>query len=112
MDTVRAQNDARFSEVISKLDGLTVRMDAIPKPVGFWQLAGMAATAIVVFFTLLGVFADRFDGGISAYGILDEHVSSQTQRDDAQDARIDRILTALEAKNAQPEPSAETPKAP
>ncbi len=86
---------ARFAEVISRLDGLTVRMDALPKPVGFWQIAGMVVSAMAVGFSLLGVFADRFDGGIAASGLLDRLQEVQSERDATQDAKLDKILEAV-----------------
>lgn len=94
METVKAQNDARFSEVIGRLDTLNGKVDHLPR-VGFWQLAGIAASGLVVFFTLLGVFADRFDGGVAASGLMDGMQKEQLARDAAQDAKLDQILESV-----------------
>lgn len=103
MDTVKAQNDARFTDVNSKLDRLVTLIETAPKPLGFWQLAGMAATSVVALITLLGVFADRFDGGISAFGLLDEFMKTQAERDAGQDARLERLLVTIEERSNQPQ---------
>jgi hypothetical protein len=112
MEAVKAQNDARFSEVMGKLDSLTVRIEALPRPIGFWEMAGLAASGLVFLITILGIFADRFDGGISAYGLLDRSIESQKavdrvqdERNQQQDARIEKLIEALEARPTVTEPS-------
>lgn len=104
MDSVKAQNEARFSAVLSRLDSLSSKIDLLPKALGFWQLAGMGMTGVVILLTLLGVFADRFDGGISAYGLLDTFAQSQKTRDEGQDAKLDRILGKLDTMTVAPPP--------
>jgi hypothetical protein len=95
----RAQNDARFAEVISRLDSLR----DLPR---FWPLvvSGIVIMtgAIGIVFTVLSYASDRFDGGIAASGLLDTLQQEQEQRDAAQDAKLDQIL---EAVRAQPQPS-------
>ncbi len=105
VDAVKSQNDARFSEVLMKLDGMSAKVDAIPKPVGFWALAGMAATAVVALIGILGVMADRFDGGIAAAGVMDQFAIEQQERDQEQSERIDRAISAIEAQNDRPQES-------
>ncbi len=98
---MRAETDKKYSEVTLNIKALSDKIDGLPRPIGFWQLAGMIASGLVVAFTLLGVFADRFDGGISAYGTFDAFFEEQREVDAGQSARIDKILEVLEAQSAQ-----------
>lgn len=101
IDAVKAQNDARFAEVISRLDVLNNKVEHLPRPPGFWQLAGLAVSTLVVGITLLGVFADRFDGGVAALGLLDKANEGQRAKDAAQDERMNKLLGAIEALAAK-----------
>lgn len=98
MDSVKAQNDARFAEVIAKLDAIKVP--------SIWQLASLAAAAVVSLVAIFGVFADRFDGGLAAHSLVDPIMNAQDERDSAQDAKLDRILMEVERINDQSEESA------
>lgn len=93
VDAVKAQNDARFTEVLSE-----IRMI---KPGATWQqFAGLLFGAVTFVFAILAFSSDRFDGGLSAIAIKDQISSEQDERDAAQDARLDRIIDAIE--NLQP----------
>lgn len=101
IEAVKAQNDARFSEVLFELRSL--REGSIT-----WkQVWGAAAATTIsvagILLTVLAISGDRFDGGLAASSIVESAVqrmaTDQTERDAAQDARIDRILNALEAQN-------------
>lgn len=100
IEAVKAQNDARFSEVLFELRSL--REGSIT-----WkQVWGAAAATTIsvagILLTVLAISGDRFDGGLSASSIVENAVqqiaAEQVQRDAAQDARIDRILEALESQ--------------
>ncbi len=96
MRAVKAENSASFAQLGAKID-------AIPISPNIWQiLAAPAATAVGIF-SILAFAGDRFDGGISAYGLLDEYRAEQIERDRTQDARLDRILNTLEGLNDKPE---------
>lgn len=95
VDAVKAQNDARFAEVLGKLDGLAVRLDAMPRPVGFWQLAGLIVSAMALGLTMLALFADRFDGGLAASAIKDQIATEQDARNTQQDEKLNQIIDAL-----------------
>ena len=68
-DAVRAQNDARFAEVMSHLDAAAARVDAATAhiPTTATMIGTAAATGIAVVGLIIGILAfggDRFDGGI------------------------------------------------
>jgi anti-sigma factor RsiW len=86
-DKTRARNDARFAELFAKLD-------ALPKPATLWQMIALAAIAVLGLVTILGIMADRFDGGLAASGLIEQVRAEQAIRDDAQDAKLDAILRA------------------
>lgn len=71
---MRAQNDARFAEVISKLDVASVKMTAasehMPTTSGMIASAAGAVVATVGLIVAIWAFAgDRFDGGMSAASV-------------------------------------------
>ena len=94
MDSVKAQNDARFSEVLSRLDGLK----DLPK---FWPLVSAIAIAAVTIIgisvAILSYASDRFDGGLGAAALVDSITKDQAQRDEGQDAKLDKILGKLDS---------------
>ena len=98
-EKTRAQNDARFAEVIA-------RLEQMPR---FWPLvvAGIAGLAgsIGLVFAVLAYAGDRFDGGISVSGVVNQLQEIQSQRDNEQDMRIGRILEALEQINLERSPN-------
>ena len=99
MDSVRAQNDARFSEVLSRLDGIK----DLPK---FWPLVAAIAVAVVTIIgisvTVLSYASDRFDGGLAASALIDQITNDQAGRDAGQDAKLDKILGKLDSIAALP----------
>lgn len=99
MDAVRAQNDARFAEVLSEIRDIRGLISSKPST---WQLVATvfagAATILGVALAALSYGGDRFDGGVN----LADQRQEQIQRDAEQDAII-RRLDALLA--AQPTPS-------
>lgn len=96
IEVVRAENDVRFERVISKIDNLATSVENLPKPLGFWSLAGMGATGILAIVTIFGVMADRFDGGIAARGAYDAVYERQQEIDVSQEERLSIILNVLE----------------
>lgn len=103
MDTVKAQNDARFAEVIARLDAMN--------PATWVQNAGVLLGGIVVtlglVFGILAYASDRFDSGVSAMGAIEEQLDAQRETNADQNARLDRILGVLEARSDQSETSPE-----
>ena len=103
MDSVKAQNDARFSEVLSRLDGLK----DLPK---FWPLVSAIAIASVTIIgicvAILSYASDRFDGGLGASALIDAITEGQAHRDEGQDEKLDKILGKLDSisKAQQPKP--------
>lgn len=96
MRAVSAENAVGFTKLEAKIDSIS--------PGASWQqIAGIAAVSIGTVFAILAYASDRFDGGISAYGMLDSYIEDQRQVDQAQDLRLDRILTTLEAQRDQPQ---------
>lgn len=96
VDAVKAQNDARFAEVLSKIDGLN--------PATWWQNALLLAATVGTVFAILAYASDRFDGGIAAMGLIEEQIDAQREQNKSQEERLDRILKQLEVQHA-PEPS-------
>lgn len=99
METVKAQNDARFSEVLGRLDGLKAQIDHAPTPLGLTQfLVGaisVAGVVLAVVFSVLAYASDRFDGGLAADAIKDQISLEQIERDKEQDAKLDQILESV-----------------
>ena len=108
MDSVKAQNDARFSEVLSGIGRVDDRVSHIASPMTWQQAAltmgSVGLVLIGIVFAALSYASDRFDGGISASGLLDEFAQSQTDRDVGQDAKLDKILGKLDALSVVQEP--------
>lgn len=104
METVRAQNDARFAEVLSRIDIVSVKIDHAPRPLTVLQFllgsAGALAVTLGVVFAVLAYASDRFDGGLAATAVVDKITSDQLARDSAQDAKLDQIIEAV--GNLQP----------
>ncbi len=97
VDAVKAQNDARFSEVLFEVRAI--------KPGASWQQnAGLLFAAVTFIFVILAYASDRFDGGLSADAIKDKLADEQLTRDMAQDARLDKILSKLDEMAAPPKP--------
>ena len=99
METVKAQNDARFAEVLAGIGRVDDRVSHLAPPITWQQLAltigSVGLVLIGVVFAVLAYASDRFDGGISASGLLDEFSQVQADRDIAQDAKSDEIILLL-----------------
>jgi len=88
VDAVKAQNDARFSEVLAELRNMT------PGPT-WQQQALLLVGAIGVVFAILAYASDRFDGGLAASSITEQIAADQRSRDAAQDVKLDVIIDAI-----------------
>ncbi|WP_187430020.1 hypothetical protein ROLI_026570 [Roseobacter fucihabitans] len=106
VEAVKAQNDARFSEVITKLDSFNGKLDSF-NPVSWQQQAGIAITGIVVtiglVFSVLAYASDRFDSGIGAMGAIDDTLDVQRELNAAQDKRLNRVIQLLERQGFEPQ---------
>lgn len=92
MDTVRAQNDARFAEINTKLDKLP----------DTWKLVGIVAGGIAAVFGILAFAGDRFDGGMAAGSLEDglahrnaAAIEALATKDAAQAERLDALILLL-----------------
>lgn len=102
IETVKAQNETAFARLEAKIDkiepGATLKQNFI-----------LIATAIPVTLGLVVAIlawgSDRFDSGVSAMGAIEDSIDAQSDRNTAQDARIDRILEVLEGQNEQSQTS-------
>lgn len=118
MDAVRAQNDVRFTEVLSKIDALGGKIDAIKSDAITWKgvWGAAAATTVAVGGLLLGILAiggDRFDGGMAASGVISSMTQEQQARDRAQDEKLDAVISRIDALlDAQAIPTAPAPETP
>jgi len=99
IEAVKAQNDARFAEVISRLDNM--------HPATWWQNGLLLIGAVGFVFAILSYASDRFDSGVSAMGAIEEQMDAQRDTNAAQDARLDKILRTLEVQSAKPQGSPE-----
>lgn len=90
-EKTRAQNDARFAEVLSRLDGLN--------PATWWQNALLLVGALGIMVAILAFASDRFDSGVSAMGAVEERLDAERDVNEAQNQRLDRLLNALEVLN-------------
>lgn len=91
-EKTRAQNDARFAEVIARLETISTTM---MKQVWGATLSGVAATVGIIL-AALAISGDRFDGGIAASSLLAPLRDEQTKRDAVQDAKVDAILQKID----------------
>lgn len=102
MDVVKAQNDASFATVLSRIDILSAEIPHL-KPVPLVQMIGVAFSVVVALAGILGLMADRFDGGISASSLVSgfeiaqkSFETEQKKRDAAQDAKLDKAIGLLQ----------------
>lgn len=100
-DAVRAQNDARFAEVLAEMKGVSAKLDHIERNAiswkGVWGAAAATTVAVAsIVLAVLSISGDRFDGGMSAQGIVSNVMSRQDARDAEQDKKLDAILERLD----------------
>ena len=102
-DRTRAQNDARFAEVLAELR--SIRESAVSWR-GMWAAAGTTIISILgLGLAFLSYASDRFDGGLAA-GALDRPIiQAQEKRDAEQDRKLDQILKAVEQIRDKPQRS-------
>ncbi len=90
METVRAQNDARFAEVMAKLEIMS--RTSITKR-ELWAATGTSIAAILgVILAVLAFAGDRFDAGIG----FSSQVAEQAAIDASQDAKFDLVIDKLD----------------
>lgn len=99
VDAVKAQNETAFARLEAKIDGL--------HPGATWQQnAGLLFAAVVggmgLLFAILSWGSDRFDSGVSAMGAIEEALDAQREQNADQEARLERILEALETQSKKP----------
>jgi hypothetical protein len=99
MDVVKAQNDASFATVLSRIDILSAKIVNL-KPVTLSQIFGVAFSVIVALVGIFGIMADRFDGGIAASSLVSTFETAQKTRDAAQDAKLDKAIDLLQQLTA------------
>lgn len=100
VDSRFSQVDSRFSQVDARFAEVVARLDALHPATWQQNLAVALSVAIAVLGIILAVLAysgDRFDGGIAAGAIVDQALAAQSARDDAQDQKLDALLTAVDA---------------
>ena len=96
-EKTRAQNDARFARIETKLGEL--------KFPSVLQISSIVAAAVVAFIGINALMADRFEGGIGVGNVLDSVIKAQEKRDAGQDRKLDLILSALEQIRDEPKGS-------
>jgi hypothetical protein len=93
MDAVKAGNDARFAEVLTKLDSINSRS------ISHWYLVSVVASAsvsiVVVVLTIFSFASGRFDAGLGL-GEFANQVNSNTERLEAIESGQDRQSEKLD----------------
>lgn len=109
MDSVKAQNDARFADVMATLR--SIQENTISWK-GVWGAAGATTVAVAgVVLAALAIGGDRFDGGMAAGVVLEEsrqnaeRITKMIEAAEIRDGQINAIVTAIEAQNAKSENS-------
>ena len=101
LEAVEARLESRLSYIIVKLDSMNVP--------SLWQIAGIVFAGFVAVAGIIGIMADRFDGGLAARGLLDPLIQpvikAQKARDAEQDHKLDQILKAVEQIRDKPQGS-------
>ena len=106
-DKTRAQNDARFAEVLAEL---RIIRDTAASSRSVWGAALATIAAIAgLFIGIMAIEGDRFESGMAASEtiakVIQPVVDAQKERDSDQDRKLDRILTAVEQIRDKPEGS-------
>lgn len=94
-EATRAQNDAKFTEVISKIDNF-------PKPLTWQQAAAVMITGIGVMLAILAFAGDRFDGGMAVStdaATTKEIVSQNSKNIEALTISVDKMIDAQALEN-------------
>lgn len=107
-DKTRAQNDARFAEVLAEL---RIIRDTAASSRSVWGAALATIAAIAgLFIGIIAIEGDRFESGLTASDtiakVIQPVVDAQEERDSDQDRKLDRILTAVEQIRDKPQGSA------
>lgn len=95
-EATRAQNDARFSEVINNIARLSDKIDGMPSAKS--QIVSTVATGFAIFLGLIAILAfagDRFDGGMSAS--TDGAIAKELIRQQSKD--IEKLINAQAVEN-------------
>jgi hypothetical protein len=94
-----ARTDVKFVELSRTLDKLATKEDITTSQnatrANIWAAIGVALGIILA---VMAFAANRFDAGVAAGGALAPYASTQQQRDQAQDKKLDEILKRLPAK--------------
>jgi hypothetical protein len=90
--------EAAISRIEGKFDLLNQRMDNLerntPSALSIWGAVFTGSVAVVgLLLAALAYGGDRFDGGVS----IAEQMRAQSERDAAQDAKMNEVFTRLDA---------------
>ena len=99
LEAVEARLESRLSYIIVKLDSMKVP--------SLWQIAGIVFGGVAALAGIIGIMADRFDGGLAARGVLEPLMKpvmeAQEARDAKQDEQLNKILKAVEQIRDKPQ---------
>ncbi len=93
MDAKVAAAEARVDTKFAELKGI---LNQFATKNTVW---GAVGTAVAIGLAVAAFGGDRFDGGMGVSGIVQPIVSAQTKRDEAQDKKLDEILSRLPTKD-------------
>jgi hypothetical protein len=96
MDVTDAKIAAAEARVDTKFAELKGALNQFATKNTVW---GAVGTAVAIGLAVAAFGGDRFDGGMGVSGIVQPIVSAQTKRDEAQDKKLDEILSRLPAKD-------------
>ena len=110
---IRAAVEAATGPARERLRILKDRCFAVSMAVG--GVAVLIAILLIffyLFYVVVPLFASAsveqrraFDSGVAAMGAIDETLDAQKALNESQEARLDRIIGVLEARNSDPRPT-------
>lgn len=116
-EATRAQNDARFSQVMSRLETLSMKLETatlhMPTTSSMFGTAAASVIAIIgLGVAILAFGGDRFDGGMGAASItMDQAISARetanrnAERLDDVDKKLDVLIDLMRVDRGRENPS-------
>jgi hypothetical protein len=100
MDTVKAQNDARFAEVLARIDVMTETLREKPSTI---TTVGIGVGGILAIVTIWAFASGSFGNGITAASFQiqsdrnADQIKSLVSHADQTDAKLDKLIEAVTA---------------
>lgn len=88
-------------QLSAQITGIEKKLGEFRPGASWQQIAGIAFALLTAIFAILAFASDRFDSGVSSMGAIEEALDTQREANAAQNERIDRIISAIEALNSK-----------